>query len=162
MCVIYIKMHPIEEHCHLMFYVTTEHLYVWFSFGYGVERHFQQYFSYIVMVSFIGWGNRSTQRNASHNVVLSTPCQYLYYIYFVITFLLWALGGGRGRGIVRMFLFFTKHVVSRILSINARGWLIFDDPEMRYIFSDVILKNITNTKEDSVKRREWNGSWRLL
>jgi hypothetical protein len=26
------------------------------------ERHFQQYFSYIVAVSFIGGGNRSTRR----------------------------------------------------------------------------------------------------
>jgi len=30
--------------------------------GYGVLRHFQQYFSYIVSVSFIGGGTRSTQR----------------------------------------------------------------------------------------------------
>jgi hypothetical protein len=32
---------------------------VWF---YGVLRHFQQYFSYIVAVSFIGGGNRRTTR----------------------------------------------------------------------------------------------------
>jgi hypothetical protein len=25
--------------------------------GYGIKRHFQQYFSYIVAVSFIGGGN---------------------------------------------------------------------------------------------------------
>ena len=31
---------------------------------YGVYRHFQQYFSFIVGVSFIGRGNRSTQRKA--------------------------------------------------------------------------------------------------
>ena len=48
------------------------------------KRHCQQYFSYIVAVSFIGGGNRSTQRKTtepvasywqtwSHNVVLSTP-----------------------------------------------------------------------------------------
>jgi hypothetical protein len=47
---------------------------------YGVKRHFQQYFSYIVAVSFIGGGNRSTRRkpptcrksltNLSHNVTL--------------------------------------------------------------------------------------------
>jgi hypothetical protein len=30
--------------------------------GYGVYHHYQQYFSYIVAVSFIGGGNRSTQR----------------------------------------------------------------------------------------------------
>ena len=30
--------------------------------GYGVECHFQQYFSYIVLVSFTGRENRSTRR----------------------------------------------------------------------------------------------------
>jgi len=30
--------------------------------GYGVECHIQQYFSFIVVVSFIGGGNRSAQR----------------------------------------------------------------------------------------------------
>ena len=30
--------------------------------GYGIKRHFQQYFSYIVAVRFIGGGNQSTQR----------------------------------------------------------------------------------------------------
>ena len=30
--------------------------------GYGAKRHFQQYFSYIVAVSFIGAGNRSNRR----------------------------------------------------------------------------------------------------
>jgi len=30
--------------------------------GYGVLHHFQQYFSYIVTVSFIGGGNRTTRR----------------------------------------------------------------------------------------------------
>jgi hypothetical protein len=29
--------------------------------SYGVKRHFQQYFSYIVEVSFIGGGNKSTR-----------------------------------------------------------------------------------------------------
>jgi hypothetical protein len=29
------------------------------GYGYGVLRHFQQYFSYIVAVSFIAGGNRS-------------------------------------------------------------------------------------------------------
>ena len=29
---------------------------------YGVKRHFQQYFSYIVAVRFIGGGNRSPRR----------------------------------------------------------------------------------------------------
>jgi hypothetical protein len=31
----------------------------WF---YGVERHFEQFFSYIVEVSFIAGGNQKTQR----------------------------------------------------------------------------------------------------
>ena len=30
--------------------------------GYGVQRYFQQYFSYIVAISFTGGENRSTQR----------------------------------------------------------------------------------------------------
>jgi hypothetical protein len=30
--------------------------------AYGIKRHFQQYFSYILAVSFIGGGNRSTRR----------------------------------------------------------------------------------------------------
>jgi len=34
---------------------------------YGVSRHFQQYFSYIVAVSFIGGGNRCTQRKPPTN-----------------------------------------------------------------------------------------------
>ena len=52
--------------------------------GYNVQRHFQQYFSYIVAVSFIGGGNQSTRRkpttrhksltNLAHNVASSTPC----------------------------------------------------------------------------------------
>ena len=32
------------------------------GWGYGVKRHLQQYFSQIIAVSFIGGGNRSTQR----------------------------------------------------------------------------------------------------
>ena len=49
--------------------------------GYGVWCYFQQYFSYIVAVSFIGGGNRgkkhwpaaSSWKKLSHNVVSSTP-----------------------------------------------------------------------------------------
>jgi len=54
--------------------------------GYDVERHFQQYFSYIIVVSLTGGGNRSTRINLptsrkslktlSHNVVSRTPCHY--------------------------------------------------------------------------------------
>jgi len=32
------------------------------GYDYGVKHHFQQYFSYIVAVSIIGGGNKSTQR----------------------------------------------------------------------------------------------------
>jgi hypothetical protein len=45
---------------------------------YGVLTHFQQYFSYIVVISFIGGGNpKKTTDNSltyKHNVVSSTPC----------------------------------------------------------------------------------------
>ena len=39
----------------------------------GVSHHFQQYYSYIMAVSFIGWGNQSTQRKpvTSHWQILS-------------------------------------------------------------------------------------------
>ena len=43
----------------------------------GVECHFQQYFSYIVVVSFIGGGNRSTQFVASHRQTFSHNVWYL-------------------------------------------------------------------------------------
>ena len=33
-----------------------------YVYGYGVYRHFQQYFSYIVVFSFIGGGSRSTRK----------------------------------------------------------------------------------------------------
>jgi len=33
------------------------------SLVYGVQRHFQQYLNYIMAVSFIDGGNRSTWRN---------------------------------------------------------------------------------------------------
>ena len=35
------------------------------SMAYGDSRHFQKYFSYIVVVSFIGGGNRNTKRKPS-------------------------------------------------------------------------------------------------
>ena len=45
--------------------------------SYGVSLHFQQYFSYIVKVSFIGGENHrhvvSHWQSLSYNVVLSTP-----------------------------------------------------------------------------------------
>jgi hypothetical protein len=38
--------------------VNANELSVYGGLVYGVERHIQQYFSYIVAVSFIGGGNR--------------------------------------------------------------------------------------------------------
>jgi hypothetical protein len=38
---------------------------------YGVKRYFQQYFSYIVAVSFIGGGNRRTRRKPTDSDILS-------------------------------------------------------------------------------------------
>jgi len=52
-------MHYIYQHN--MYLYTASYNFGWF---YGVLRHFQHYFSYIyiVAVSFIGGGNRSTRR----------------------------------------------------------------------------------------------------
>jgi len=44
---------------------------------YGVKRHFQQYFCYIVAVSFIGEGNGSTRRKSP---VQSKVTDKLYHI----------------------------------------------------------------------------------
>jgi hypothetical protein len=50
--------------------------------SYGVQRHFQQYFSYIVAVSFIGRGNRSTRKKppACHKLLTNfiTECGIEY------------------------------------------------------------------------------------
>jgi hypothetical protein len=65
--------------------VSSNTVFMYNKTAYGVWHHFQQYFSYIVSVSFIGGGNLSTgtQKNTnlpqvadklSHNVVSSTPC----------------------------------------------------------------------------------------
>jgi len=54
-------------------------MYVIFNWGvenYGVYRHFQQYFSYIVAVSVIGGENLSTRRNHRH---VPSHWQTLYY-----------------------------------------------------------------------------------
>jgi len=50
-------------------YLTMTHISLCYGrlsrMDYGVQHHFQRYFSYIVAVSFIGWGNRSTRRKPS-------------------------------------------------------------------------------------------------
>ena len=49
------------------FFLKFKH-FTWISYatffegGYGASHHFQQYFTYILAVSFIGGGNRSTRR----------------------------------------------------------------------------------------------------
>jgi hypothetical protein len=45
--------------------------------GYDVERYFQKYFSYIVLASFIGGGNRSTRKK---NTDLPQVTDKLYHI----------------------------------------------------------------------------------
>jgi len=43
-------------------FVSHPSVYFWFGLVYGFERHCQQYFSYIVAVSFISGRNRCTRR----------------------------------------------------------------------------------------------------
>ena len=45
--------------------------------GYGVQRYFQQYFSYIMAVSFIGGGNRSTRRKPP--TYRTSPINFITY-----------------------------------------------------------------------------------
>ena len=49
---------------------------------YGVHRHFQHYFSYIVAISFIGGGNRSTRRKTT-DLPQVTDKLYLINLYRV-------------------------------------------------------------------------------
>ena len=68
-----LKIHCLQSHHNIYSWVVS-----------GVYRHFQRYFSYIVVVSLIGGGHRNTRRKPptcrklittlSHNVVSSTPC----------------------------------------------------------------------------------------
>ena len=48
------------------------------SYGYGVQRHFQQYISYTVVISIIGGGNQSTQRKRRPVTNFITQC-YIEY-----------------------------------------------------------------------------------
>ena len=56
-----IRLYFITYHQLVRHFLLEKALYVFKSYGYGVSHHFQQYFSYIVEVSFIGGGNRSTR-----------------------------------------------------------------------------------------------------
>jgi hypothetical protein len=56
----------------------------WF---YGASRHFQQYFSYIVSVSFIGWGIRSTRRKSP---ICRKSLNIFYHIMLYRAHLAWA------------------------------------------------------------------------
>ena len=50
--------------------------------GYGVLRHFQQYFSYIVVFSFIGEGNRMTRRKPpTSSESLTIVSQHVYRVH---------------------------------------------------------------------------------
>jgi hypothetical protein len=90
-CILYKCTHLLNHLNFLSIMMALFHEKIWsiyvpfcqclFCLVYGVQRHFQQYFSYFVVVSFIGGGNRSTRReltaachwqSLSHNVS-STP-----------------------------------------------------------------------------------------
>ena len=62
------------------FEVSTKKMYFQFGLTYGDWRHFQQYFSYNVVVSFIGGGNQSTQKK------IQTCCKSLTNLYLVSFF----------------------------------------------------------------------------
>ena len=52
--------------------------FILFGLVYGVQHHFQQYLSYIVVVSFIGGGNKRTRRKPIYIVI---PLQILYKMF---------------------------------------------------------------------------------
>ena len=55
-----------------------------FGLVYGVYRHFQQYFNYIVAVSFIGGGNRNTQWKSP--TCRKSLTNFFTYIFFVMLY----------------------------------------------------------------------------
>jgi ABC-type spermidine/putrescine transport system permease subunit II len=72
---------------------------------YGVSRHFQQYFSYIVTVSFIGGGNRSTRRKPPTCNKSMTNCPFvLFLLVIVLSVLLRFTDFDYPFGIFRLFL----------------------------------------------------------
>ena len=65
-----------------MIYETKMTISVFYTFkqnrvrGYAAQRHFQQYFSYIVAVSFIGGGNRNTCRKPTIDLQITKCIEY--------------------------------------------------------------------------------------
>jgi hypothetical protein len=58
----------------------------WVGFVYSVKCHFQQYFSYIVAVSFIGGGNLSTWRKPLTCLKpLTTLSHNVYWVHLIMS-----------------------------------------------------------------------------
>jgi hypothetical protein len=86
------------------------------GYGFGALRHFQQYFSYIVAVSFIGGGNLSTWRKLSvlHN------CNTHFLSYCCLLILSYSAGGRRGHDHTVVFLLHVQlgPISTKIVSLN--------------------------------------------
>ena len=97
---------------------------------YGIERHFQQYFSYIVVVNFISAGNRSTQRKPPTfypKLIFILIKQHDAFIYIVP----WIFHMFRTTKIVRPVLYVRdgilltrgKHLHDFIISLSENVWV---------------------------------------
>jgi hypothetical protein len=61
------------------------------AYGYGVQRHFQQYFSYIVAAIFIGGGNQSTRNNIVQNLIKARRGRDRLVVGFITTYVISAI-----------------------------------------------------------------------